>query len=303
MSWTAISEPTCISCDEAGVTRIIDGRRRDLGGFTVRRVLPAAGQQMIGPFIFLDEMGPARFSPGQGIDVRPHPHINLATITYLFEGEILHRDSLGSCQPIRPGAINLMTAGRGIVHSERTSPALRAAGSQLHGIQLWLALPRAHEETEPAFSHHPADTLPAIDLDGVRLRLLAGRAYGRTAPVPTFSHLFYADAQLPAGSRLVLPAEPPERAAYLVEGRLHCGEQALHAGQMAVFSPGPIALHADSDARLILLGGQALDGPRHMSWNFVSSSPQRIETARRDWQERRFPLVPGDEVEFIPLPD
>lgn len=304
MSWTQAADPLCRTCATTpAIEMIIETRKRDLGGFSVGRVLPSARRRLVGPFIFFDHMGPAAFAPGEGIDVRPHPHINLATVTYLFEGEIVHRDSLGSLQPIRPGAINWMTAGRGIVHSERTGPETRRAGSRLHGLQLWVGLPTAHEETQPDFRHYPADTLPELDLRGTRVRVLAGTAYGAASPVETLSPLFYAEAAIPAGSELPLPAEHEERAAYVVEGAVQCGAERIEASRMVVFAPGSApVLRAETPARLVLVGGAPIDGERHIWWNFVSSSKERIERAKRDWKEGRFPPVPG-ETEFIPLPD
>jgi redox-sensitive bicupin YhaK (pirin superfamily) len=304
MSWTPASEPECAALPSAEVELVINGRRRDLGGFSVQRVLPSPLRKLVGPFIFFDHMGPAALPPGQGLDVRPHPHIHLATVTYLFEGEIVHRDSLGSLQAIRPGAVNWMTAGRGIVHSERTSPELRRTGSRAHGIQLWVALPRAHEEAEPAFHHHPAESLPEWRDGGARIRLLAGSAFGRSSPVQTFSPLFYAEARLDLGAALELPAEHEERAAYVVAGALRCGAQRFGPSQMLVFAGGvrPV-LRAEEPAHVMLIGGAPLDGPRHIFWNFVSSSAQRIEQAKQDWKHGRFPAVPGDEVVFIPLPE
>jgi redox-sensitive bicupin YhaK (pirin superfamily) len=288
----------------SGIETLIEGRPRDLGGFEVARLLPSATRRQVGPFLFFDHFGPADFAPGQGMDVRPHPHINLATVTYLFEGEILHRDSLGSRQAIKPGAINWMTAGRGIVHSERTPPDVRARGSRQHGIQLWVALPRANEETEPEFHHHDADSLPTREGGGVSLRILAGTAYGAAAPVRTFSPLFYVEAVLPQGARLPLPDEHEERALYIVEGALSCEGARVNAGTMAVLSRGSApVLRAETAARVMLLGGAPMDGPRHIWWNFVSSSEDRIEKAKRDWREGRFPKVPGDEAERIPLPE
>lgn len=296
------------------VAAVIQPRQRDLGGgFWVRRVLPGLKHRAIGPFVFFDHFGPTRFAPGQGLDVRPHPHINLATVTYLFEGEIVHRDSLGSLQPIRPGAINWMTAGRGIVHSERTSAALRAAGSSVHGIQLWVGLPREHEETAPEFHHHPADTLPAVaaaDVGrGVRIRVLVGRAFGVESPVRVLSPLSYLDVELDAGATAELPADIGQRAAYLISGKLFVGAQPLSASEMAVFETGkPVTLRAAEPARLVVIGGDPFSEPRHIWWNYVSSRPERIEQAKRDWLQRRgapdgpFPLVPGDDAEFIPLP-
>jgi redox-sensitive bicupin YhaK (pirin superfamily) len=285
------------------IATIIEGRARDLGGFFVARLLPSKAMRSVGPFVFFDHMGPATLAPGRGIDVRPHPHIGLATVTYLFEGSIVHRDSLGFVQPIEPGAINWMTAGRGIAHSERTGDALRKTGSRLHGLQLWVALPRAHEETAPAFVHHPAATLPEIVLDGVNLRVLAGRAYGAASPVQTLSALFYVEARMPKGTSLRIPLEPAERAAFVVEGEVECDGESIAAPQMIVFARGsPATLSAKADAHVMLLGGDPLDGERHLWWNFVSSSPERIDRAKRDWAEGRFAPVPG-ETEFIPLPD
>jgi redox-sensitive bicupin YhaK (pirin superfamily) len=282
---------------------IVEPRQRDLGGFSVRRVLPTVRRRMIGPFVFFDHMGPAVFPLGEGIDVRPHPHINLATVTYLFEGEIDHKDSLGSHRAIQPGAINWMTAGRGIVHSERTTMAVRQTGQRLHGIQLWVALPAEHEEMEPEFFHHPAASIPSVDLPGVHARILAGSAYGKTSPVKVLSPLFYVDARLDAGAELELPSEHAERAAYIATGSVSCGREIVDEPRLLVFREGQRAvLRATSDARVLLFGGDPLEGPRHIWWNFVSSSPERIERAKRDWAERRFPLVPGDEEEFIPLP-
>lgn len=286
------------------VASVISGRPRDIGGFEVRRVLPTRAFPLVGPFIFFDHAGPAAFAPGEGLDVPPHPHIGLATVTYLFEGEIVHRDSLGSNQPIRPGDINWMTAGRGIVHSERTGGALRRAGSRVNALQLWVALPLAHEETEPEFHHHAADTLPALSDGGARIRVLAGSSHGVTSPVHTFSPLFFVDVTLPAGSSFPIPREYPERAAYVVAGAAAYGTERVEAGRMLVFRQDTeIALRADSDCRLVLLGGNPIDGKRHIWWNFVSSSRERIQQAGRDWKDRRFPKVPGDEVEFVPLPE
>jgi redox-sensitive bicupin YhaK (pirin superfamily) len=285
--------------------RVIEGRRRDLGGFEVRRVLPAAGLQTVGPFIFFDHIGPAQLARGGGIDVRPHPHIGLATVTYLFEGAFMHRDSLGSAQVIRPGDVNWMVAGRGIVHSERTPPEQRAApeGASIHGIQTWIALPRRHEEVAPAFEHHPAKTLPKISLQGAQLCLIAGAAYGARAPASVYSPMFYLAAELAGGSEIELPAEYPERAAYVVDGEIHVDDRRYGVGQMPVFeSAADARVVARMPARIMLLGGAPLDGPRHIWWNFVSSSLERIERAKLDWREQRFAPVPGDD-ERIPLPD
>jgi redox-sensitive bicupin YhaK (pirin superfamily) len=283
---------------------VIVPRSRDLGGFSVRRVLPYLHRRHLGPFVFLDHIGPAVLAPGRSLDVRPHPHINLATVTYLFEGEILHRDSLGSEQAIQPGAINWMTAGRGIVHSERQRPEEKERECSLHGLQLWVALPDEFEETEPEFTHYPADSLPELTVDGVRLRILAGTAFGATSPVRTLSRLFYVDARLSAGQSLELPADYDERGAYLLSGSVTIDEVTHHAPCLLIALPGQSPrLSASENAHLALLGGDSLGGERHIYWNFVSSRPERIERAKQDWREGRFPRVPGDEVEFIPLPD
>ncbi|MFO7278478.1 MAG: pirin family protein [Pseudomonadota bacterium] len=277
---------------------------RDLGdGFQVRRALPSPHRRMVGPFIFFDQMGPAALHAGQGLDVRPHPHIGLATVTYLFEGEILHRDSLGTVQPIQPGAVNWMTAGRGIVHSERSPPHARVGGARIFGIQTWVALPRAHEETEPSFAHHPASALPVLDDAGVHIRLIAGTLFGARSPVETYSEMFYADAALAKGSRLSLDAEHEERAVYVVEGFARIGGTSFPSGQLVVLKPGvAVVIEAPEPARLLLLGGETMDGPRHIWWNFVSSSRDRINQAAEDWKAGRFDPVPG-ETEFIPLPE
>jgi redox-sensitive bicupin YhaK (pirin superfamily) len=284
MSWTPAPGP-----DQQA--HVIEPRARDLGGFSVRRVLPAPMHRTVGPFIFFDEMGPADFAPGHGMDVRPHPHINLATVTYLFEGEIFHRDSLGTAQSIHPGAINWMTAGQGITHSERTPPEVRAAGGLTHGLQLWVALPVESEEVAPSFHHYPAELLPRVERPGLRARVLVGSALGVTSPVATHSPIIYIDAELEAGAELELPAAA-ELAVYAID----------EPRRMVLLEPGQRSLRADSATRLVVIGGEPV-GPRFIEWNFVSSSRERIEQAKRDWRERRFPLVPGDEQEFIPLPD
>ncbi len=285
------------------IIRLIDPRSRDLGGFEVRRILPIAKQRMVGPFVFYDHLGPAVFQAGKGIDVRPHPHIGLATVTYLFEGELMHRDSLGFAQQIRPGDVNWMTAGRGIVHSERSSPDARDRDLTLHAIQSWVALPQSHEETEPSFHHHGAETLPSLEIDGVQLRLIAGSAYGETSPVKVFSPTFYLAAEMPAGASLTLPLEHEERAVHVAEGAVCVEGQSLKVGQMAVLAAGAeITLQAEAGSRVMLLGGATMDGERHIWWNFVSSSKDRIEQAKADWKDGRFDAVPG-ETEFIPLPE
>jgi hypothetical protein len=286
---------------------IIVPRTSDLGnGFEVRRALPSRQRRMVGPFIFFDQMGPIVLRAGTGLDVRPHPHIGLATVTYLFEGEILHRDSLGTVQPIQPGAVNWMTAGRGIVHSERTPPELRQSESRVFGIQAWVALPKLHEEMEPSFVHHGAAQLPVIEGEGKRVRLIIGALYGARSPVATLSETIYADVMLSPGARLEVPAQHEERAAYVVEGTLELGSSSspFKAGRLLVFRPGvEIVLTAPSSpVRLMLLGGEPMDGPRHVWWNFVSSSKERIEQAKAEWKAGRFAPVPG-ETEFIPLPE
>ena len=284
------------------VTRIIQPREKDLGGFSVRRILPHREQRMVGPWIFFDHMGPAEFEAGHGIDVRPHPHINLATVTYLFEGEILHRDSLGNTQPIRPGAINLMVAGRGIVHSERERAEVRNTLHRLDGLQLWLALPESDEETEPGFHHHDAAQIPEVTGDGVEIRVMMGEAFGLRSPVKTFAETLYLEASMQAGQQLTLPRSE-ELAFYVAEGEVNVDNTTVTKGCMAVLSTDAVAsLTACHNSRLAVIGGQHL-GHRHIEWNFVSSRPERIEQAKADWQAGRFPTVPGDEEEFIPLPD
>ena len=292
---------------------VIPARRKDLGdGFEVGRILPYAKRRMVGPFIFLDHMGPVDFKPGQGIDVRPHPHIGLSTVTYLYAGEIMHRDSLGYTQAIRPGAVNWMTAGRGIVHSERTAPEVRATGGQVHGLQTWVALPDAHAETAPAFTHYPADVLPRFEQGGARGVVIAGTAFGLTSSVTTHSPLFYVDVELDAGAGIDLPDNYPERAAYIVHGRVESDaradgagkETSQHdAGNLLVFGAGPASITAvDGPARVMLLGGAPV-GERHIWWNFVSSSDTRLEQAKVDWKAGRMTLPPDDNGEFIPLPE
>jgi len=304
MSWRMPDEPFRDPGPDSCIDTVIVPRTRDLGGgIQVRRALPSVRRRMVGPFIFFDGIGPVVLQSGQGLDVRPHPHIGLATVTYLFEGEILHRDSLGTVQSIQPGAVNWMTAGRGIAHSERSSPEVRAAGGRLYGIQSWVALPKQHEETEPSFIHTPAAALPIIEDHGVRVRLIAGALYGARSPVRTLSEMFYADAALEAGARLVLPAEHEERALFIADGSLEVSGDTFPAGQLLVFSPGQaIDLKALAPTRVLLLGGEPMDGPRHIWWNFVSSSWEQIEQAKAEWRASRFAPVPG-ETEFIPLPE
>jgi len=277
-------------------------RVRDLGdGFQVRRALPSPACRSVGPFVFFDHMGPVALAPGQGLDVRPHPHIGLATVTYLFEGEILHRDSLGNVQPIRPGEVNWMTAGRGIVHSERTPPELRASGTRLSGLQVWVGLPAAAEETEPAFAHH--EGLPVIEDNGVTVRLILGDLLGLSSPVATLSPTFYADVSLTAGRRMALPTDPDERGIYVVRGQIELAGHVHGAGEMLVLETGIETLVASAaGARFVAFGGAPLEGPRHVWWNFVSSREERIREAAEDWKAGRFPNVPGDS-ESIPLPE
>jgi redox-sensitive bicupin YhaK (pirin superfamily) len=288
------------------VQRVIEPRPRDLGGFSVRRLLPTPGLQTVGPFIFFDHMGPAEFGPDHGVNVRPHPHIGLATVTYLFEGAFLHRDSLGTAMVIRPGDVNWMVAGRGIAHSERTPPEVRDAQgrTRLHGIQTWVALPVAQEEREPSFAHHDASALPRLDRAGTHLTVIAGTAYGLRSPVEVFSPTLYVDVVLEAGATLEIESEHAERACYVVQGAVDLAGERYGEGQLVVLAgdAGAVAVRALEASRLMLAGGAALDGARHVYWNFVSSSRERIEAAKRDWRERRFAPVPGDP-ERIPLPD
>ncbi|AKU92978.1 pirin family protein [Vulgatibacter incomptus] len=278
---------------------------RDLGdGFQVRRALPSIERRMVGPFVFFDQMGPTLLEVGKGLDVRPHPHIGLATVTYLFDGEILHRDSLGSVQPIRPGELNWMTAGSGIVHSERTPPELRPVEAPLFGIQAWVALPQEHEEADASFAHHGGAELPVVEGDGVRARVIAGELFGARSPARLLSEMFYVDAQVDAGAEVAVPAGFEERAVYVANGTVEIPADGTRyeSGRLLVLKPGQtVAVKAASDARLMLLGGPPMDGSRHVWWNFVSSSRERIERAKADWQAGRIGQVPG-ETEWIPLP-
>jgi redox-sensitive bicupin YhaK (pirin superfamily) len=295
--------------DAATVTAVdlvIESRARELTeGFKVRRVLPHAKRRMVGPFIFFDEMGPEILSAGKGLDVAPHPHIGLATVTYLFKGEILHRDGLGTKQLITPGAVNWMTAGSGIAHSERTPQDVRKTGAELFGIQTWVALPLRDEETAPTFFHHEASELPVIEAEGKTVRLIAGSLYGEKSPVKTYSEMFYADVLLERGARLPFPAEHEERAVFIVEGaaEFQPNSGTFNAGQLVILKPKQAITIAcaSTSARLMLFGGEPMSEKRHIWWNFVSSSKDRIEQAKRDWKERRFAPVP-EEIEFIPLP-
>ncbi len=310
MSWNPALDPespNTVAPD--AIETVIVPRGRDLGGFEVRRALPAPGRRMVGPFVFFDEMGPAEFVTGQGIDVRPHPHIGLATVTYLYRGEMQHRDSLGTNQLIHPGAVNWMVAGRGITHSERTSAEVRAAPHALFGIQTWVALPESHEDAAPSFEHHARHDLPELEDAGATLRLILGRAYGETAPAKVFSDLFYADVALKPGARAPLPDDHEDRGLYVVEGAIAIAGQTFEAGRMLVFRPGDRIAVAGGEhgARLVLLGGANL-GPRYLWWNFVASSKDRIEAAKEDWRKAdwghgRFDLPPDDRDEFTPAPD
>lgn len=310
MSWNPALEPTCPDCGSLdSIETIIVPRARDLGGFEVRRALPAPERQMVGPFIFFDQAGPAEFVTGNGIDVRPHPHIGLATVTYLFKGEFQHRDSLGTDQIIYPKEVNWMIAGNGVTHSERTSEATRQAPHSLFGIQTWVALPDHAEEMDARFEHHGEEALPFLDGEGKQVRLILGTAYGERAPVKTFSEMFYADVVLQRGAALPLPDDHEDRGLYVVDGSLEISGDAYEAGHMLVFRTGDrITLKAgERGARVMLLGGETLNGPRYIWWNFVASSKEKIEEAKEawaagDWEKGRFQLPPGDTEEFIPLP-
>ncbi len=311
MSWNPAIEPGCP--DEVGadaIETLIVPRSRDLGGFEVRRALPAPKRQMVGPFIFFDQAGPAELLTGQGIDVRPHPHIGLATVTYLYRGDFHHRDSTGADQIITPGALNWMVAGRGVTHSERTSAAARSGPNSLFGIQTWLALPDSHEDVAPSFEHHGKDSLPVIEDRGVTVRLILGSAYGNSAPATMFSETFYAAVTLEPGSRLPMPDDHEDRGIYIVEGSISVAGQDFEAGRMMVFRPGDrITVAAGSQgARLMILGGATLSGPRYIWGNFVASSQERIELAKAEWRaanwgKGRFDLPADDRHEHIPLPD
>jgi redox-sensitive bicupin YhaK (pirin superfamily) len=276
---------------------------RDLGGFTVQRLLPSLPTRMVGPFIFFDHFGPVAFAPGTGADVRPHPHIGLATVTYLFEGDMMHRDSLGTVQRIEPGAVNWMTSGSGIVHSERTAPEARARGHRMHGIQTWVALPKEQERAEPSFSHQPKAALPELTFPGVTMRLLAGTAFGQRAPTPVFSPMHYLALEMEPGATVELPPEQEERGVYAVAGECRIDGEPLPERHLGVLPTGSTSrLEATSGARLMLLGGSRLEGERLIWWNFVATSRALIDAASKRWQERAFPPVPG-ETEFIPLPE
>ena len=303
MSWMPDADPVLgdkRSCD--ALELVIVPRARDIGGFEVRRALPHGKRQMVGPFIFFDQMGPVQFIAGQGMDVRPHPHIGLATVTYLFDGRVMHRDSEGNTLEIVPGEMNLMTAGRGIAHSERTPGDFRQTGGGMFGIQSWIALPRDHEETDPSFQHYAAATLPVVADAGVWARVIAGSAFGRASPVDTLSETLYAEVVLDEGASAPLDADHEERAVYVVDGEVEIAGERFEAPRLLIFRPGDsITVRASRRARLMFLGGDAMDGPRYIWWNFVSSRRERIEEAKEDWRSGRFRPVPG-ETEFIPLP-
>jgi redox-sensitive bicupin YhaK (pirin superfamily) len=305
MSWLPDKDPVLgdkKSCD--ALELIIVPRVRDLGGFSVRRALPHGKRQMVGPFIFFDQMGPVQFMAGQGIDVRPHPHIGLATVTYLFGGRVMHRDSEGNALEIEPGAMNLMTAGRGIAHSERTPATARAGGQEMFGIQSWIALPQQHEEMAPSFQHFDAASLPTVEDGGLRARIIAGSAFGQKSPVGMVSEWLYAEVLLEAGASAPLDADYEERAIYVAEGEVDIAGDKFEAPRLLIFRPGDrITVKATRPARLMFLGGAALEGPRYIWWNFVSSRRERIEQAKEEWKTGSFAPVPGDETEFIPLPE
>lgn len=310
MSWNPALEPGCpdkVALDS--IETLIIPRARDLGGFEVRRALPAPKRQMVGPFIFFDQAGPAEFLTGQGIDIRPHPHIGLGTVTYLYRGDFHHRDSIGTDQVILPGAVNWMVAGRGVTHSERTSAAGRRGPHGLYGIQTWIALPESHEDVAPVFEHHEKKALPEFTDGGVTARLILGRAYGATAPATLYSDTFYLDVVLQPGARFPLPTDHEDRGIYVTEGTIRISGQDFPAGQMMVFRPGDAITVAagPQGARIMALGGETLNGPRHIWWNFVASSQERIDKAKEewraaDWGQGMFDLPPGDDAEFIPLP-
>lgn len=305
MSWQPCEDPTLGDARASDlIEQVIVPRTRDIGGLEVRRALPAAGRRMVGPFIFFDQMGPAEFLLGEGMDVRPHPHIGLATVTFLFDGQLVHRDSLGTEQIIRPGELNLMSSGSGIAHSERTGAVDRRLGSRMFGIQAWAALPKSHEESAPQFAHYGIDELPRIEAEGKRIRLVMGSLYGEQSPAEFPHPAFYAEAVLAPGAVLPLDPEYDERAIYVVAGEIDIAGDTFGAGQLLVFRPGDrISILSLSQSRIVLLGGEPMDGPRHIWWNFVSSSRERIDDAKADWKAGNFALVPGDEQEFIPLPE
>jgi redox-sensitive bicupin YhaK (pirin superfamily) len=291
------------SCD--AIAHVVVPRTVDLGdGFAVRRALPSIQTRMVGPFIFFDHFGPAEFRAGNGLDVRPHPHIGLATVTYLFDGEIMHRDSLGTAVAIRPGEVNWMTAGRGIVHSERTGAEKRVTGSPIHGLQMWVGLPSAKEEMEAGFAHHDTSEFPMIEENGKTVRVVVGSLYGAKSPVPTVHETIFGDVYLKAGAMLPIDADHEERAVYVIDGTVDIAGDRFNGGRLLVFKPGDkVSIAAVTDAHFVIVGGAPMDGPRHIWWNFVSSRKERIEQAKADWKAGHFDKVPGDEIEFIPLPE
>ncbi len=311
MSWNPALQPGCPDdVDTDAIETLIVPRARDLGDFEVRRALPAPKRQMVGPFIFFDQAGPAEFLTGRGVDVRPHPHIGLGTVTYLFRGDFHHRDSTGADQIIRPGELNWMVAGRGVSHSERTSAQARSGPNSLFGIQTWLALPDQYEDMAPTFEHHNQETLPIIENSGVKLRLILGNAYGKVAPATMLSETFYADVMIEAGGRLPLPDNHEDRGIYIVEGSILIAGQEYQSSQMMVFRPGDkITVSAgEKGARIMILGGATLEGPRYIWWHFVASSKERIEEAKVEWRaanwgKGRFDLPINDRDEYIPMPD
>lgn len=304
MSWQPAAEAICSeseTCDP--VELIIRPQEHDLGAFTVRRVLPAPARQMVGPFIFFDHMGPATLAADQPVNVRPHPHIGLATLTWLFEGALMHRDSLGNAQEIQPGEVNWMTAGAGIVHSERTPERLLGRENRLSGLQVWMALPKDHEETAPSFQHYAADELPKMSRGGVLATVVAGTAWGRRAPVSVYSDTLYVDMKIAAGGASEIEDAHEERAVYVLTGEIDVAGTRFGPGRMLVLKPGAsVTVAAVGDTHLVVIGGARMDGPRIKWWNLVASNRERIERAKADWREGRFPKVPGDEEEFIPLP-
>lgn len=313
MSWNPTQAPDCPDAlpeSLDAIETLIIPRTRDLGGFEVRRALPAPKRQMVGPFIFFDQMGPAEFLTGGGIDVRPHPHIGLATVTYLYKGEFHHRDSTGADQMVYPGEVNWMIAGEGVTHSERTSEEMRARPGSLFGIQTWVALPEEAEDRGASFEHHGREALPVLDEGGKQVRLILGEAWGQRSPVKTFTETFYADVVLAPGAKLPLPDDQEDRGIYVTQGEITVAGQAFPEGRMMVFRPGDqISVTAGAQgARLMVLGGATMNGPRYISWNFVASSQERIDAAKEAWKQGdfthgRFHLPPGDTSEFTPLPE
>lgn len=305
MTWAPCPDPIPGDAESVdAIEMVIVPRAVDLGEMEVRRALPSLKRQMVGPFIFFDEMGPAEFLTDQGIDVRPHPHINLATVTFLLEGQIIHKDSLGSDIAIEPGAVNWMRAGKGIVHSERTAPDRKASGQRLFGLQTWVALPERLEESDPAFIHHGAEALPVVDLGGGSARIIAGTSFGACSPLETASETLHVDVTLSAGQRAPIEAYVEERAIYTLSGVIEIAGRHFERGQLLILRPGDqLTVRAQSDARFLIFGGEPMEGPRYIWWNFVSSRRERIEQAKEEWRKGLFETVPGDEADFIPLPE